>query len=257
MSSFRDIRVVVWPDTGWRVQWWIDGVDPNHTIEIERSQSPEGPWSKAGEVSATQASFEDSDVPYRSYWTLFFYRLKIKEEGVTSEPVGTMRQADRQTREIIRQYELSLKGTNVYSGQHVAEMACFKRTIDGTTCPNCIDPNSGLRIQDRCDTCEGTGYVEGWSNPIKFSARFLNGPSKSVQMTQFNEQEEDTRRLFTAAYPIIEPHDVLVEKENGRRWRVIDVRSSEPNGIIVSQSLTVNRVDREFVENSLMYPGES
>jgi len=260
MATFRNIRVVVWPDKGWRVQWQIDELDPSDTIVVQRSQGPEGPWTTAGTVSASTMVYEDTDQPYRSYWTLFFYRLQVKRDGsviATSEPASTSRQASHEIREVIRRYEQVLQGVNGHSGQGSVEMACFKRAIDGTDCPDCVDPKSGQRLVDRCTTCNGTGYVEGWSNPIKFRARFLNGPTKQTRQTQQNEEEEDRRQLWTAAYPVMEPHDVLVEKENGRRWRIIRIDTNEPSGVIVSQMMTVRRIEREFIENDLMYPGES
>jgi len=260
MPTFRDIRVVVWPGVGWRLQWWIEDLEPKHDIVIERSQGEEGPWSEVDTVSHTEAGYEDTEVPYRSYWTLFFYRLRVEDSGTTvatSKPAGTTRKADRVTRKIIHEYERHLEAANVQNAPYALQLACFKRAISGTKCPNCIDPNTGKRLIDRCATCDGTGYVEGWSNPIKFNARSVDGATKRTQMTQQNESEDDKRTFFTAAYPTLEPHDILAEKESGRRWRVLSVDTSEPNGVLVSQRFRVERVDREHIEAELMYPGES
>ena len=72
-----------------------------------------------------------------------------------------------------------------------------------------------------------------------------------------NENETLTRQIFMANWPILAPGDVLAEKKTGRRFRVRTIDTSDPNGVLVSQRATIERVNREYIENSLMYPGES
>ncbi|MFB6374690.1 MAG: hypothetical protein ABEN55_16575, partial [Bradymonadaceae bacterium] len=82
--------------------------------------------------------------------------------------------------------------------------------INGTRCPDCVDQQTGERFIDRCETCMGTGYIEGWSDPITFRARFQSGLRKEVDLDQqTNETSRVKRQIFMTNWPILSPHDVL------------------------------------------------
>lgn len=258
--SVSAFHVGVWPD-GWRVQWSIDQRMPGDQVAIERSQAPEGPWSAVATVPADDMIYKDADAPYRAFWTVLFYRIRVLDsqgaELVVSEPCSTNPFArNRNIIKMINQWEEVLYGTNTQKnvGQ---DFALYKRTIGGTPCPDCVDPETGETYRSRCDTCEGTGYLEGWSNPILMRAGFKDGARRAVRMDRYEESDDDQRRLWTSAMPLLEPHDVLVEKGNGRRWRILSIETSEPNNIVISQSFDVRRIDREYIENELTYPGET
>lgn len=260
--SFDRIRVAVWPNKGWRLQWSIEGLGASNEVRIQRSESQEGPWDDVADVPASQVVYEDKNKPYRSHWTVFFYRLQVldsqKNVEQTSEPTSNMETPGKLTREIARQHQLLLQGVNTHPGFMSRKFACFKRTIDGTRCTDCVDPKTGQRYVDRCSTCGGTGYTEGWSDPIVFQAWFRGSQRREVRMNpRSNESEDLTRRLFLTNWPLLAPGDVLAEKKTGRRWRVRDIEVSDPNGVVVSQRPTIELAHREFIENDLMYPGES
>ena len=59
-----------------------------------------------------------------------------------------------------------------------------------------------------------------------------------------------------SSFPIFEPGDILIAKTTGNVWRVTNIVSSEPNGVVVSQTLTVSQVDAQKAEGTLIYPGE-
>lgn len=260
--SFRFVRVMVWPDVGWRVQWSIEGLDPTQEIVVERSSGPEGPFEQRAVLTINDVVHEDLDPPYRSFWDIFYYRVIVRDSttkvvALKSAPTSVLELPGLPELEIIRQHELLLYGTNGHPGYMPRKFACYKRTIDGTPCTFCADPHTGEVIQDQCQICKGARYLEGWSNPIKFNGRFLNQTQKTTTISTPGENESDIRTLWMVAFPLLEPGDVLAEKKNGRRWRVLDLTVSEPNNVPVSQRAQVKRVDREFIENSLDYPGEA
>lgn len=258
-----DIKVTVWPDVGWRIQWSLEKKDVPvgaYSISVDRASSPEGPWSEVGaSLDIDDVSYEDRLVEsYRSIWELIYYRLRIVEDGVgdhfLSEPVTNVARSDRIGNEIIRQHELILYGRNGHPGFYSRDFACFKRTKFGLDCTYCKDAVTGERVVPRCKICNGTGYVEGYANPVKFRGRFLNSPSKVDNVTVSGEMQVDMRTIFMAAYPIIDPGDILAEKGSGNRWHVESVDASMPGDSIVSQRVSVSRVRRESIANSLYYP---
>jgi hypothetical protein len=253
---------MVWPDVGWRVQWSISGLDPTLEIVVQRSSGPEGPFEERAVLTFSDVFYEDREPPYRGFWDIFYYKVVVRDSTTKvvareSTPTTVLELPGLPEQEIIRQHELLLYGTNGHPGYMPRKFACYKRTIDGTPCSFCSDPHTGEIIVDQCRICMGTRYLEGWSNPIKFNGRFVNQTQKVTQATSSGEDEHDFRTLWMVAFPLLEPGDVLAEKKNGRRWRVLELTVSEPNNVPVSQRAQVKRVDREFIENSLTYPGES
>jgi hypothetical protein len=262
VTTFRFVQVMIWPDVGWRVQWSIDKPDPSQETVVLRASGPEGPFEEKAVLPIGDLVFEDREVPYRSLWDLLYYKIIVRDSTskatiAESTPTSVLELPGLNEVEIIRQHELLLYGVNGHPGYMPRKFACYKRTIDGTPCHFCLDHYTEEVIQDQCDVCKGTRYLEGWANPIKFNGRFVNQTQKSTTISYDGETEGDDRQLFTAAFPMLEPGDVLAEKKNGRRWRVLTITASEPNNVLVSQHANVKRIDRQFVENSLVYPGEA
>lgn len=263
MPSFSFIKAIITSQYGWRLQWKLEGADAGHEVVVERASGPEGPWEEVGTAATTDSFFNDTDSRFRSYFDVYFYRLKVRDPvdssiKQTSVSVSTSGYANRHIQKIIREYEKVLYKVNTNDNRMIRRMACFKRTIDGTTCPDCVNPDTGQRMLDRCPTCGGTGYTEGWANPVKFNMRFQNGKQKATPIVpRLAESEELQRMAWTGPFPMLEPGDLLVEKSTNDHWRVGRIWTSEPNNVLVSQRFQAEYVDREHIENELVYPGES
>lgn len=259
---FRYINIGIWPDNGWRLQWAIDDITPSEEILIERASGPEGPWTELDVLEHNTVAYEDVIPAFRGFHTLLFYRITVRADGggaieIQSDPITTSKAGTHITAEIIRQHEITLKGVNTHPGFGAWDFACFKRTKFGTVCEYCRDPLTGeLGLVARCEQCKGTGYIEGWANPIKFRGRWLSPKNKGQMIQATGQSEENIRQLWTAAHPILEPGDILIPKTMGEAWRVKNIQSSEPNGVVTSQSTTVSQIDRQKIEATLTYPGE-
>lgn len=258
MPSFALIKVIITDQHGWLIQWRVEGISPSDEVEIERSSGPEGPWTSIAVVPATDFFYADSDAAYRGLFDIYFYRLKVKNGANTlqeSRAVSTSMYANRHIQKVIREYEKILYSVNTADNKMSRSLACFKRAIKGEICTDCTHPDTGQRFVDRCSTCKGTGYVEGWSNPALFKARFIGGHQKMTPVGQMYAEEESIQRTaWTGPYPILEPGDVLVERDNNAHWRVNTISVSAPDNIIISQNFTLDHVDREHIEFSLEYP---
>lgn len=258
--KFNDIRVIPWPRKGWRIQWSVKDMNPAHKFAIERSSAPEGPWSYVIELDAADYTYQDNEVPLQDLFSGFYYRIRVidesEEDVVITRAVSTFSAGNLITQEIIRNHEILLEGMNGHPGYFVRHLACYKRTIAGTQCHFCINPVTGEQQKDNCHVCQNTGYIENWSNPIIFYGRWTDQVQKMKQITSTIDQEQEIRQLWTAAYPVIEPGDILAEKGTGKRYRVTNIATREPDGIIISQSASCKVLNREFIENELNFPGE-
>lgn len=257
MATLGYFKVFLWPRKGWHLQWRFEDLPNNHTIDIERASGPEGPWEVIDTVGAQSITYDDQSVPRRSLFTILWYRLKVRDGNgdvvLTSKPITNEKQADKFTAEIIRQYEIRLQGSDVHPGYYARFFACYKRAVDGKTC-DCVDEVTGDRKRDRCPLCLGTGYLESWSNPVTFRGAFMDGETRTTNIRNLTEEESLTRQMWTANYPVLEPGDVLVEKDNERHWKVDTISVSNPNDVMVSQRAQIELMDHEYIENQLTYP---
>ena len=257
MAKFTSYNARIQPPNGWYVQWKIEDNDAVFTVLIERSSSPEGPWSTVKSVPSSTFAVSDLDPPSGSYWDLSYYRLTLMNGAIVEAitPGFTMDgEPSPLTTEVIRQHNLLLYGVNGHGGRMSRKFACYKRTLGGTSCPYCIN-DVGLRIKDNCSQCQNTGVLEGWSDPVLFSGRFIDPQQKNVQRS-ISEQERDLRTLFTSNVPILGIGDVLVQETMGYRFVVNDVRASTPNDVVTSQTASIERLRYEHEEARLVYPSD-
>lgn len=260
MAILDKFRVTINPFHGWQVAWKIRGADNDWTIKIFRSTGEEGPWVEVGDLNVvTNLVFYDRTMPFRGFFDRLFYRVEIYDGSsnlqIKTKVITIGNHADRITNEIIRQHELLLYGVNSHPGYYAPDFACFKRIKNGTPCPYCLSP-SGQQLIARCQVCKGTKTIQAYTNPILFRARFVAGGSKRTIVGNTGESEELAQTLFLTDYPELEPGDILAEKDNGDRWRVQDVETSEPGGVIVSQRAAVTLVLKDDIANELCYPGD-
>jgi hypothetical protein len=252
----------VWPSRGWRIQWRLSEYPINCQTIIERSSSATGPWTEVGRVPINTLIYEDENIlSWRGIFHEFFYRISVIDEDdnvlVNSIATDARGVADRITAEVIRQHELKLRGANGHPGYYGAIMAVFKKTRQGTHCTYCRGPNGEKGLVMYCDQCQGTGYLEGYANPIIARFQSLSGDTWSRQVTTTGEREEMNNPFWTAAFPAIDQGDVLVEKGTTRRWLVTNVELSRPNGVVTSQRLMCSLMDYQKHDTYVLkFPGE-
>lgn len=260
MAILDKLRVLISPYHGWRVAWKLRGAENDWTVKVFRSTGEEGPWEEIGHVNAvSNVVFFDRDMPWRGLFDRLFYKLEFYDGSndiqIKTKAVTLGNHADRQSNEIIRQHELLLYGVNSHPGYYAVPFACFKRIKNGTPCSYCRN-QSGQRVVSRCTVCKGTGTIEAYTNPILFRARFISGGAKRTTVGELGESENLMQTLFLTDYPELEPGDILAEKDNGDRWRVESIETSEPGGVIVSQRAAVSLIIRDDIANELCYPGD-
>jgi len=243
---------------GWFVQWAVEDNSVGLIVRVERSSSNEGPWALVREVDSAVIAVSDYEAPVTSFWDLSYYRLTLLNgaEVLAQTPAFSLSgEPTKLTSEVIRQHNLLLYGVNGNEPYMSRAFACYKRTLGGTPCPYCINV-AGLRILDNCPSCQNTGVLEGWAEPILFRGRFIDPQQKNVQRS-VTEQERDVRTLFVSNVPILTVGDVLVQETLGYRFSVTDIRASTPNDVVTSQTATIERLRYEHEEARLVYPTQS
>ena len=254
--QIKSLLLTIYPDQGWRLQWDVDGIDNTHEIVIERASGPEGPWSVLDILDWNTIAYVDTEPSFRGFFDHLFYRLTVRlisDQSIIrqSEAVSTVRSGTKITNEIIRQHELTLKGVNTLPGFFSRKFKLYKRTKFGTKCHFCIDEDTGEALLDQCDQCNGTRYLEGWTNPVPFDASWRTQAQASSEITQLGDHESNRGQLFLAAFPVVEPGDVLIQQDDLTAWEVVSITTSSPGGYLVSQVLNLSQLDRQFIEARL------
>lgn len=254
---FTTLLLSIYPDQGWRLQWDIDGIDNTYEILIERASGPEGPWEEVDVVTWNTVAYTDEVPSYRGFFTQLWYRLSVRlistpaQVDLQSQAISVETAGTKITNEIIRQHELLLKGVNGKPGYYSTKVNVYKRTKFGTRCPHCISEFTGEIEVDNCDQCKGTRYLEGWSTPIPTYIHWKTETTKSSPITQLGDNESRVEMVFMAAFPTMEPGDILVDQATLEAWEVNSLTSRSPGGYLVSQTLRISQIDRQFIEAQL------
>lgn len=123
------------------------------------------------------------------------------------------------------------------------EMLLLKRIRHGQLC-DCYDEVRGQsRLAEKCTSCYGTGYANGFYPPAKIKVNFYNakGSSEAFEVTGSSEQETNLQ-LWTNNYPLIQEGDLLIDGLTGERNVVMTVQPSVKNGFIIRQVLQLDEV---------------
>lgn len=244
---------------GYYVQWSMDRAveSGSYKFSLYRSGGSSGPWDAVAENLVNQYSFEDRftkpfeqttpDVvrpnqlnQFRDFW----YRVVVTTPSGGSLDVvdnvsplfeGTL--ADRKMfqyqRKALRDFclQLKLNGTPV---------AILKRRHWGVRC-TCVDKATRELVRSACVKCWGTGFLEGYWDPIYTRARRAPS-SNSSAVTPENKSDANDIRFWLPDIPALEQDDLIIFLKDNTRWRVdvttsTQIRLQDTHQVISGQAL--------------------
>lgn len=249
---FYDTEVLALPREGYRVQWQVEPEDTDLStieIEVQRSESPEGPFEllQSGLDPLAVFSFVDMVTPWRpKNWEIYFRLVgKLKTTGAevdTSRVFGLQGQLPLDALEIIRQHNILLKGLNNQTPLTGIVNTLYKRRNFGGRCRECVDVKTGHIVISQCPACGGTGRSEsGYYDPIDIDIN-INPHPKFLKLTTLGKLEDNETAAFMTNFPIIYTGDVIVEPSE-KHWRVVQIDVTERHRIVVHQRLRLAQVD--------------
>ena len=235
--------------------WEIENtrLDPHDfNWSVERSESPEGPWDPMAGPFQDRYRFIDNRVNLLDRWRNLYYRVKsVRKDDATNiiyskaatlaaEPDLIAKEIQLLERTVMREYT----GRLCY---------LFPVRTFGQWCPNCMDaPGKGStfrKLRSGCLTCYDTKYARGFMNPIEISIQFDPSPKSSQQLATGETQQSNNTARF-GNFPLVKPGDIIVEPEN-RRWRVVQVSSTERLRATVHHELTLHEIVKGDIEFQL------
>lgn len=184
------------------------------TFRLYRSVSPEDGF----ELLVDNYSFpfyEDTEVNTTDTGTRYYYKVEGVSGGVVVAKDGpatlSYNGQDHVARKIIYEFEVVLRAM-----RNPEVKVLLKRRM-GTRCPECWNPVTKKPRFANCESCNGTGYLEGYYKPIttKISRDF----SQLIDYTSMLDGDKVNKTSVNAWIlntPLVSPGDVIVDVTNER-----------------------------------------
>lgn len=235
--------------------WEIENttLDP-HDFDwyVERSESPEGPFDTLSGPFTDRYRYIDNRVNLLHRWRTLFYRIK----SVRKDDANDVTYSDAATLggepDLIAK-EIQMLERTVWREFTGRLCYLFPVRTFGQWCPACMDaPGKGStfrKMRSGCLTCYDTKYARGYFNPIEISIQFDPSPKSSQQLSTGETQQSNSTARF-GNFPLVKPGDIIVEPEN-RRWRVVQVSSTERLRAKVHHELTLHEIVKGDIEFQL------
>jgi hypothetical protein len=146
---------------------------------------------------------------------------------------------------------------NHYSGE---PCQIYKRKTNGVRCTECWSPYRRQITKSQCNTCNGTGFVDGYYAPIDAQISTDSDPKKN-EILHDGEDPTTIKRSRLSNYPIVRDKDLIVTTDDNKRYKVIHVETTKlpklsassntlsKQNYVLSQIITMEEVtssDREY-----------
>lgn len=235
--------------------WEIDNtqLDP-HSYDwfVERSESPEGPWDPIAGPFQDRYRFIDNRVNLLHSWRNLYYRVKSVEKADDTNVVYSSAANQGAQPDLIAK-EIQLLERTVMR-EFIGRLCyLFPVRTFGQYCPHCMDVggkgSTFRKLRSNCMTCYDTQFARGYMNPIEISVQFDPSP-KTVQPQGTGETTQSNSSARMGNFPLVKPRDIIIEPEN-RRWRVVQVSSTERLRAKVHHELTLHEIVKGDIEFQL------
>ena len=168
---------------------------------------------------------------YRS--PMVYYRLRFPAVDKCSRVVSNEHEPNLYGMEISRRHAIMLR-----EGHAGNLMYLFIRRRLKERCPKCYDTLRGTRSMSNCPVCLGTGYLNGYYDPIGIYV------SLSGEHTTVNQSLDDTEipgniQGWTTGFPRISLGDVLVDASTREIWHVAQIGLSTHKRVVTKQDLVL------------------
>jgi len=236
----------------WTIQPTIEDINL-YTFTIKRSNSPSGPFITVVGGLSNQFGFKDTTVNLKSDWRKYYYKVEVVEVADNNntsetEPFYQGYEPDPIALTIIERNNLIL--SSEFTGRPV--FIFIKKTY-GMRCGECWDYVLKRRGKSNCLTCYDTGFVGGYFDSINAQMN-INPENERVQMQKFKMENNQTAGWLSNE-PQLSPGDMIVEGFNNR-WRVVDVRKTERQRVLLHQTVRLVSIDNCDIEYKVRIPDE-
>jgi hypothetical protein len=149
---------------------------PVYEFEVYRSENPTGPFTLLTQTPISTIFYLDEGIDAFSISRSYYYQVKATTTNLATPRVltspatsyladvrGLQRRRFLEHQKIKRDRRIQLFLVN-------AEVYILKRRSTGARCTDCYDHITRQVLKNKCDTCYGTSFVDGYYNPIRVLA---------------------------------------------------------------------------------------
>lgn len=223
-------------EVSWEVGDTADALD--FTCQVQRAESPEGPWSDVSPSFEDHYLFVDARVPAGDKYRVLWYQVVVTHKATGDVqiygPASHEPEPDLMAQAIRRQ------GMTILSQITGRLVWVFKKRTFGPRCSSCWDATTHVVTRANCPDCFSTGFLRGYMNPIEMWC----------QIDPQGEAQNGATGARTSFYPNLRPGDVLVEAEN-KRWNIVSVNTVERLRAAIRQELVLDPIDDTHILSSL------
>ena len=138
----------------------------------------------------------------------------------------------------------------------------IKKKSTGVRCTECWSFERRQRTKTHCETCDGSGFVDGWYAPIQVQISFDSDPKKSDSQKEW-ENVFDTKRARLSNYPLLRPKDLIVNCDEAKRYVITqvdttklprvspDINTLSSQNYIISQILSLEELNPDDNEYNI------
>lgn len=223
----------------------------DYTLELHRSENPDGNFQLVNSLSWNQNSYYDAAVDTRSKNRRYYYVIKVVDvetnEVQESSAITISPTPDLIALDIMRRERLLLRW--------YIKTKCYfllARTF-GTYCNECYDTTKRRNVKSKCTTCHGTGFEGGFFDPIPGYIDISPHPLIQ-QVTNFGPVQPIATNAWTTNYPLLKINDYIVEIDTGLRWRVHQIGYNEKTRFVTKQILGLSQESRGSIIYNIEMP---
>lgn len=253
------------PETRLLVKWCLAPTAQNLKnlrFFIDRGESPETLKqinSPLGIAFNDPYEYLDFTGLLRNTEKIYYYRIRAVEfndagdtplQTFQTEPFHWEGEPDLAAMYIIDEH--------LFAFRYVYGMPCviFKKRTEGGRCTECWDTVLKRVTKSNCQTCYGTGFLNGYYPFIEAWMDFNPDP-KVVAISEWGERQPSQTDVMFTNYPLMASGDLVVELESNRYWRVSNIRNTEKNRTTILQVMRLDEINRSDIELHLKVPDET
>ena len=216
----------------------------DYELQVERSESSEGPYDPISPYFQVYQRFVDTKVPTGHRYRQLYYRIRYRRRvgGAESVSMYATQEASPSRKALAIRRQLHLLYRN---GKGRRAWLLPVRTT-GRRCPSCWDPATDQRVSSRCITCYDTTWYRGFLHPIEIFID-IDPSSSENNPTQAGNFQQNTTTARLGHYPGVKMDDLIIEGEN-HRWRVISLSTTEYMRAPLQQNLNLQEVGNSDIE---------
>lgn len=246
-SVFARVRVNHVIVGGTRVEWELvpDFYDPQpyqFQLQVGRTGNPNADdWEQVGSVmvDSTYAVDDEQRVWGKTNWTHYRICLQTPLGLYFSDPIGGLGILSRRDWRLAREITRKERLRNRYAA---LDGYLLKRKLYGENCPDCRDFQTNEIRNPDCDTCYGTGFVNGYFAPVTcvYADPRPESRHSDLDVNVRGSIDDIVVPARMLGCPQLHEEDIWVNKKTDERWYVHEIKHvAEIRGIplVVSAEL--------------------